>query len=766
MLAHERSHIRRHDPAVQLLSAIHRALLWHSPLSWFLHRRIVRAAEEASDDAALAVTRDRALYAEVILDFIQRGVRGAGWQGVPMARYGRADKRIDRILDGTVLSRGVTRWSVAAILALGLPLAYLAACARPQTAKKPSPAADAMAVGRKINAGDFHLGRGEYDDAIASYHDGLRLDPTNPEIILKLNNTIKSCQKKEHLLHEGLSCGGTRNVISISPTPNPAISARITAGDAYLRRAEYGNAIASYEEALKRDPFNAEIRYKLNAAIETCKKENAALNEGLKCGAGGPGIAPAAVGVRDIINTIIIRGNVVTPTATVRKSISVNAGEVYDPAKIDHDVTALKNTGYFDDVRVETSHGPMGTIGGSEVIFYVHEKKDAAAKPEAAPVQPAGNPPPAVAAPLSALERETRNKITVGDFHLGRGEYDDAIVSYREGFKLDPSNTILRYKLNRAIETCKKENAALNEGFTCGVGNPTRPTPISIGNRIGRGDSYLGEGKYDDAIASYQEGLKMDPSNAEIRYKLNAAIESCKKENSVLNLGLKCGAGGPAIAPLAVGGPDRITGIIIRGNDRIPASTLRKSISIFPGDIYDPAKIDRDVTALKNTGYFDDVRVETSPGLTGTRGGIVVIFYVHEKKDAATKAFPPQKFFFPWEESPPAAVGALNLSSAPNFAKFVQTPSAPTLDISDPFNIHERQRAAVVIPKARYTPLPQARPQRSRCSVPLSRVRPDPNMKYVVNMDSATVVRSLAPSCDESWYLLPVLRISARRHGS
>ena len=111
VLAHERSHIRRHDPAVQLLSAIHRALLWHSPLSWFLHRRIVRVAEEASDDAAVAVTRDRASYAEVLLDFMQRGVRGASWQGVPMARYGRPDERIHRILDGTALSRGVTRWS-------------------------------------------------------------------------------------------------------------------------------------------------------------------------------------------------------------------------------------------------------------------------------------------------------------------------------------------------------------------------------------------------------------------------------------------------------------------------------------------------------------------------------------------------------------------------------------------------------------------------------------------------------------------------------
>jgi len=140
VLAHERSHIRRHDPAVQLLSAIHRAVLWHSPLSWFLHSRIVRAAEQASDDAAVAATRDRALYAAVLLEFVGRapveraGMRSASWSGVPMARYGRPEARIDRILDETALSRGVTRWSVAAILLLGAPLAYLAAAAGPQGA--------------------------------------------------------------------------------------------------------------------------------------------------------------------------------------------------------------------------------------------------------------------------------------------------------------------------------------------------------------------------------------------------------------------------------------------------------------------------------------------------------------------------------------------------------------------------------------------------------------------------------------------------------
>jgi len=133
VLAHERSHIQRRDPAVQLLSAVQRALLWYSPPSWFLHRHIVRVAEEASDDAAVAVTGDRVCYAATLLDFMQRGVRGETLQGVTMARYGLPEERINRILDGKAVSRRVTKWSIAAILALGSPLVYFAAAAEPQS---------------------------------------------------------------------------------------------------------------------------------------------------------------------------------------------------------------------------------------------------------------------------------------------------------------------------------------------------------------------------------------------------------------------------------------------------------------------------------------------------------------------------------------------------------------------------------------------------------------------------------------------------------
>src|SRR4051812_47421999 len=61
---------------VSLLSAIHRALLWHSPLSWYLHRQIVRTAEHVSDDAAIAVTHDRVFYAGVLVQFMRDSARG------------------------------------------------------------------------------------------------------------------------------------------------------------------------------------------------------------------------------------------------------------------------------------------------------------------------------------------------------------------------------------------------------------------------------------------------------------------------------------------------------------------------------------------------------------------------------------------------------------------------------------------------------------------------------------------------------------------
>ena len=131
VLVHELSHVRRRDPALQLLSAMHRATLWFSPASWWMHDRIVRLAEDASDDAVMAVTPDRVSYAEVLLQFMQRPRKRSHAEGVTMARYGRAAERIQRILDSTMVSHGLTWVGVATILAIATPAAFLAAAVTP-----------------------------------------------------------------------------------------------------------------------------------------------------------------------------------------------------------------------------------------------------------------------------------------------------------------------------------------------------------------------------------------------------------------------------------------------------------------------------------------------------------------------------------------------------------------------------------------------------------------------------------------------------------
>jgi outer membrane protein insertion porin family len=55
---------------------------------------------------------------------------------------------------------------------------------------------------------------------------------------------------------------------------------------------------------------------------------------------------------------------------------------------------------------------------------------------------------------------------------------------------------------------------------------------------------------------------------------------------------------------------DLIVGIVVHGNRRIPADTVKARIFSKVGDVYDNAAIERDFNALWNTGYFEDIRFE------------------------------------------------------------------------------------------------------------------------------------------------------------
>jgi serine/threonine-protein kinase len=70
-------------------------------------------------------------------------------------------------------------------------------------------------------------------------------------------------------------------------------------------------------------------------------------------------------------------------------------------------------------------------------------------------------PPAPTPGPSPVNERQVRAKITMGDFHFKRGEYDDAIREYEEGLKLDPTNRELLDKLAHTKQVRDVENRVL-----------------------------------------------------------------------------------------------------------------------------------------------------------------------------------------------------------------------------------------------------------------------------------------------------------------
>jgi outer membrane protein insertion porin family len=77
---------------------------------------------------------------------------------------------------------------------------------------------------------------------------------------------------------------------------------------------------------------------------------------------------------------------------------------------------------------------------------------------------------------------------------------------------------------------------------------------------------------------------------------------------------------------------DVISEIDVSGNRRIPAETIRARIFTKPGDVYDPAALERDFNSLWNTGYFEDIRFTREQTPKGWR----IIVLVKEKPTIRT----------------------------------------------------------------------------------------------------------------------------------
>ncbi len=83
----------------------------------------------------------------------------------------------------------------------------------------------------------------------------------------------------------------------------------------------------------------------------------------------------------------------------------------------------------------------------------------------------------------------------------------------------------------------------------------------------------------------------------------------------------------PIVSVAAESSGAKVASIEIRGNKKIELSAIEGRLTLKPGDPYTPENVRGQIKILYETGYFEDVQVETDVGANGT----AVAFLVREK---------------------------------------------------------------------------------------------------------------------------------------
>ncbi len=152
VVTHEGEHARRHDPLVQWLALLNRAIFWFHPLAWWLERQLANLAEEVCDAAVIRAGHSPQEYSSYLLD-MARALRREGGRlnvvGMAMPGSNLAG-RMRRIFEEFPMT-ALTRTRVVVTLALcAISSAVFAAGV---LAPRPSAAVGSPAVaGGQVNA--------------------------------------------------------------------------------------------------------------------------------------------------------------------------------------------------------------------------------------------------------------------------------------------------------------------------------------------------------------------------------------------------------------------------------------------------------------------------------------------------------------------------------------------------------------------------------------------------------------------------------------
>ena len=140
VLAHELSHIQRHDWVVQVLADAARAIYWFNPIFWLASSRIRRESEHACDDAVIRLGAAGPQYAAELLEMTRALRREERLQSpiLAMAQPSHLELRLVALLNPSLNRLAATPWAVIVVAGVAIALTLPLAAVRPGSVAPPT----------------------------------------------------------------------------------------------------------------------------------------------------------------------------------------------------------------------------------------------------------------------------------------------------------------------------------------------------------------------------------------------------------------------------------------------------------------------------------------------------------------------------------------------------------------------------------------------------------------------------------------------------
>ncbi len=187
VLAHELTHVRRHDPLVAVLTFLNRALFWFNPLAWWLEKAIASNAEDACDAVAVREVDTPRTYAGLLVemaDAVRRHGARVSWQGIGVDGTGLLGPRIDRILRGDFAREVSVARKIGIAVGCILTIGIVVACRQAKPAVlplEPDPQLMAQWAQEKARSATFAEATGMTVTQVAALERALEKNPDDRE---------------------------------------------------------------------------------------------------------------------------------------------------------------------------------------------------------------------------------------------------------------------------------------------------------------------------------------------------------------------------------------------------------------------------------------------------------------------------------------------------------------------------------------------------------------------------------------------------------